>query len=228
MSLILNIETSTKNCSVAIGQEGVLCGLKGIKSDKYVHGEKLHLIIKEIIEENNIQLNDLSAIAVASGPGSFTGLRIGVAAAKGLAFSLNIPLISVRTTELMINSYKLKTRDSNTIIFPMIDARRDEVYTAGYDIKKKLISPIGAHIIDEKFLEKLNPYKNIYFTGNGAKKFNSKFNRDGLIIDDCELNCASGMIELSHNKFIQEKNENLAYFNPFYLKDFMPNKKNNS
>ena len=104
MSLILNIETSTKTCSISVGENGNLFGFKEIQSDQFVHGEQLHQMIKDLVTKKKISFDDISAIAVASGPGSFTGLRIGVASAKGLAYALKIPLISVITTSLIISS----------------------------------------------------------------------------------------------------------------------------
>ena len=123
MGLILNIETSTKTCSVAIGKNGKLVSENVIRSDQFVHGEKLHLLIKELLNQENILIKDLDAIAISSGPGSFTGLRIGVASSKGLAYAIKKPLISVVTTDLMMQCYQPKTKSKKSIFFPMIDAR---------------------------------------------------------------------------------------------------------
>ena len=167
MALILNIETSTKTCSVAIGDKNKLIAYKEIKSDQFVHGEKLHLLIKNLFDEKKINLNQLDAISIAAGPGSFTGLRIGVSSAKGLAYALNIPLISVITMDLMINCYSINQQEENTIFFPMIDARRDEVYTAGYNHKKEMIVPVNAKIVNQEFLASLKNYRKVYFIGEG-------------------------------------------------------------
>ena len=226
MSLILNIETSTKTCSISIGENGNLFGFKEIQSDQFVHGEQLHQMIKDLVTEKKISLDDISAIAVASGPGSFTGLRIGVASAKGLAYALKIPLISVITTDLMIECYHPKKNIQNAIIFPMIDARRNEVYTAGYNIQKQMVSDVNAQIIDEEFLTSLNNYDQIYFVGEGAFKLKGKIKQSNIVIDSFHLNSASSMIKLSYIKFLKNQFEDLAYFNPFYLKDFKPHKKN--
>ena len=228
MSLILNIETSTKTCSISIGENGSLFGFKEIKSEKFVHGEKLHQMIKDLVNEKKISLSDISAIAVASGPGSFTGLRIGVASAKGLAYALNVPLISIITTDLMVAGYHPKKNIQNAIIFPMIDARRNEVYTAGYNIEKEIISAVNAQIINEEFLTSLEKYDQIYFVGEGASKLYGEIKQSNIVIESFHLNSASSMIKLSYNKFLKNQFEDLAYFNPFYLKDFIPHKKNHS
>ena len=125
--LILNIETSTKTCSVNLSKNGKSLGINEITSEKYVHGEKLHLLIKDLFTSLNFSLKKLDAVAISAGPGSFTGLRIGVSAAKGLAFGLNIPLISMNSLEIMINCYKGISKNKKALFFPMIDARRKEV-----------------------------------------------------------------------------------------------------
>ena len=137
MTLILNIETSTKTCSSSLALNGELIDEKTIKSDKFVHGEKLHLIINDLLKKNNYSFDDIDGVGICSGPGSFTGLRIGVSTAKGIAYSLNKPLLAVDSIQIMIENFTdFKTKNSS-IYFPMIDARRDEVYTAGYNDKGK-------------------------------------------------------------------------------------------
>jgi tRNA threonylcarbamoyladenosine biosynthesis protein TsaB len=225
LALILNIETSTKTCSVAIGFENQSIASKEIQSDQFVHGEKLHLLIESLFNEKKIGLDQIDAIAISAGPGSFTGLRIGVSSAKGLAYALNVPLISVITMDLMMNCYSIEIKEKNTIFFPMIDARRDEVYTAGYNHKKEMILPIKAQIVNQEFLNSLKDYEKIYFLGEGAKKLIPLFNYNNLTIDDCHIVSAKGMIDLSYSKYQQGDFEDIAYFNPFYLKDFLPNKK---
>lgn len=227
MSLILNIETSTKTCSIAIGNKGKLLACKEIRSDHFVHGERLHQLIRDLFDECKLALEELSAIAISAGPGSFTGLRIGVASAKGIAYALKTPLISVLTTDLMMACYNCENVPKNAIIFPMIDARREEVYTAGYNANKSIIFPVKAQIVNDEFLCSLKEYKQVYFIGDGAVKFSEKIKHDNIIIDPCHLMSATGMIELSYKKLIAKKVENLAYFNPYYLKDFIAHKKNN-
>ena len=131
MNYILNIETATKNCSVALAKEGKTIFCKEIAEEGYSHAERLHVFIEEIIKEAGISLNDLSAVAVSQGPGSYTGLRIGVSAAKGLCFALDIPLISIHTLKAMATAISIE----EGVKIPLLDARRMEVYTAFYDQK---------------------------------------------------------------------------------------------
>ena len=227
MGLILNIETSTKTCSIAIGKNGKLISEKVIWSDQFVHGEKLHLLIKELFNQENFQLKDLDAIAISSGPGSFTGLRIGVASSKGLAYAIQKPLISVVTTDLMMECYHPKTKTKNSIFFPMIDARREEVYTAGYNQKKNRIWEVEAVVVNQGFYKRLKDFDEIYFIGEGSEKFKSTIQQQNIFIDDDPITKAKGMVGISNKKLLKKDFEDLAYFNPFYLKDFTPHKKNN-
>ena len=152
---ILNIETSTKNCSVSITKNGEIISLKEINTGNYSHAEMLHPLIHEALTESNLIINQLSAVAVGKGPGSYTGLRIGVSAAKGLSFANDIPLISINSLEVLAHSLTIKKGG----IVPMIDARRMEVYSAVFDESYKLIRETKAEIIDTgSFLNELkNP-----------------------------------------------------------------------
>ena len=220
MGLILNIETSTKTCSVNLSEKGKVIENREISSEKYVHGEKLHLLIQEIFKSSKISIQKLNAVAVSSGPGSFTGLRIGVSAAKGLSFALNIPLISIDAIEIMIQHYNMISTNEKAIFFPMIDARRNEVYTAGYNIHKTKIDEIHCPEIDEVFITKNMKYSEIVFLGEGATKFKGKLESQLVRIDDVPLNSSLGMVNLTYQKYLKEKFENISYFNPFYFKDF--------
>ena len=220
MGLILNIETSTKTCSVNLSEKGKVIETREISSEKYVHGEKLHLLIQEIFNSSKISIQKLNAVAVSSGPGSFTGLRIGVSAAKGLSFALNIPLISIDAIEIMIQHYNMISTNEKAIFFPMIDARRNEVYTAGYNIHKTKIDEIHCPEIDEVFITKNMKYSEIVFLGEGATKFKGKLESQFVRIDDVPLNSSLGMVNLTYQKYLKEKFENISYFNPFYFKDF--------
>ena len=226
MGLILNIETSTKTCSVNLSKNGQIIENREISSEKYVHGEKLHLLIKELFTSSKISIQKLNAVAVSSGPGSFTGLRIGVSTAKGLSFSLNIPLISMDAIEIMIQQYNMISTNENAIFFPMIDARRNEVYTAGYNIHKTKIDDIHCPEINEVFLSKNMKYSEIVFLGDGATKFKTKFNNNKIIIDDKPINSSLGMVNFTYHKYLKEEFEDISYFSPFYLKDFHLTKKN--
>ena len=220
MALILNIETATKTCSVNLAKKGLVLVKKEITSEKYIHGEKLHVLINQLFQSSKIPITNLDAVAVSSGPGSFTGLRIGVSAAKGIAFALNIPLISMDALDIMIQQYKLQATEKKNIYFPMIDARREEVYTKGYNVKKQPITEIGCPEINELFLNKYDNYDEIYFLGSGASKFKNKFSNQKPIIEDNILNSSLGMVTVTYQKFNNTEFEDLSYFNPFYLKDF--------
>ena len=220
MALILNIETATKTCSVNLAKKGLVLVKKEITSEKYIHGEKLHVLINQLFQSSKIPITNLDAVAVSSGPGSFTGLRIGVSAAKGIAFALNIPLISMDALDIMIQQYKLQATEKKNIYFPMIDARREEVYTKGYNVKKQPITEIGCPEINELFLNKYDNYDEIYFLGSGASKFKNKFSNQKPIIHDHILNSSLGMVTVTYQKFNNAEFEDLSYFNPFYLKDF--------
>ena len=220
MALILNIETATKTCSVNLARKGSVLEIREITSENYIHGEKLHILIDKLFESAKIPMSDLDAVAVSSGPGSFTGLRIGVSAAKGIAFALEIPLISMGAIDIMIQQYSLIPNNSKTIYFPMIDARREEVYTMGFDTNKKPITEIDCPEINEQFLSKYDYYNKIYFVGGGAAKFKNKFNIKKLFIDDSLLNSSIGMVMETYRKFKKKEFEDVSYFNPFYLKDF--------
>ena len=222
MALILNIETSTKTCSVNLSKDGVLLEYREITSEKYVHSEKLHLLIHEIFKSLNIKLKELSAVAVCSGPGSFTGLRIGVASAKGIAFALEIPLISMNSLDIMIENFKSDSVAKNAILFPMIDARRQEVYTAGFNSKKTQLTEISCPEINEDFIISYINYDKLLFLGDGALKFKKKFKKNQVLIIDEPLNSSKGMSLFTFKKFSVNNIENLSYFNPFYLKDFIP------
>ena len=222
MALILNIETSTKTCSVNLSKDGILLDYREITSEKYVHSEKLHSLIQETFKSLSVEFQELNAVAVCSGPGSFTGLRIGVASAKGIAFALGIPLISMNSIKIMIESFKPESVNKNTILFPMIDAKRQEVYTAGFNSEKKQLTDISCSEINENFITKYDKYEELLFLGEGALKFKNMFKKSPVLIIDEPLNSSRGMSLFTSKKFYKKEFENLSYFNPFYLKDFIP------
>ena len=222
MALILNIETATKNCSVSLAKDGEIIGLKELNDGNYSHAEKLHPFINEILKEANSDLKNVDAIAVSKGPGSYTGLRIGVSAAKGLCFSLDIPLIAIETLESL--SYKVHIE--NGLIVPMLDARRMEVYSAIYDSNHQKIRVIKAEIIDENsFQDELNSCE-VYFIGDGALKCKETINHKNANFIEA-FPSSIEMAKLSFNKYKIGDIEDVAYFEPFYLKDFLvtPQKK---
>jgi tRNA threonylcarbamoyladenosine biosynthesis protein TsaB len=231
LSLILNIETATGVCSVALAKDGQLLGLKE-SNTKNSHVSVLTLFIDEIIKTSGISLSELDAIAVSKGPGSYTGLRIGVAAAKGLCYALEKPLIGVSTLRAMAlgmphSSISSPNREGeNSILYcPMIDARRMEVYCAIFDDTGKEIRETRAEIIDEySFMEYLGKNR-IVFAGDGALKCRPLFEKhpNAVFSEDFQAS-ARFMISLSEEQFLQKKIENLAYFEPYYLKDFIAGK----
>ncbi len=216
MGYILNIETATKNCSVALAKEGKTIICKEIAEEGYSHAERLHVFIEAIIKEAGIALKDLSAIAVSQGPGSYTGLRIGVSAAKGLCYALDIPLIAVDTLQALASQVTI----SSGLIIPMIDARRMEVYSAIFSPTLEKKREVLAQIIDENSFEDLQD--TVYFVGDCAEKCQSVLNKDNYVfLEDIKYPSAKEMSALSYEKFKINDTVDVAYFEPYYLKDFM-------
>ena len=217
MAYILNIETSTTNCSVSLSNKGETLVLKEDYGNGYSHAEKLHVYIEAVLKEANITSSQLEAIAVSKGPGSYTGLRIGVSAAKGLAYALNIPLISISTLEALAHQVNA---DSGCII-PMLDARRLEVYSTIFDKDYNVVRAIEAQILDESAFEKELATGKVYFIGDGVEKTKTLLNSPNAIFIENKLPSADQMSALSFNKYKKSDIEDVAYFEPFYLKDFM-------
>jgi len=223
LSIILNIETATKNCSVSIADKGKIIAIKELNNGNYSHAEVLHPFIVAILKEANIYTNQIDAVAVSKGPGSYTGLRIGVSAAKGLCFAFDKPLISIDT----LTSLSLSISIDEGFIVPMLDARRLEVYAAVFDEKNQKVREIKADIIDENsFLEYLKINK-VYFLGDGAHKCKDIIIHKNAVFVDAKFPSAKEMALLSYNKYQKNDTESVAYFEPFYLKDFVviPEKK---
>jgi len=223
LSFILNIETATKNCSVSIAKNGETITCREIAEEGYSHAEKLHVFIEEIIAETGISVHDLSAVAVSQGPGSYTGLRIGVSAAKGLCYALNIPLIAVDTLQTLASQAKV----SDGKIIPMLDARRMEVYSAIFSTNLEIERPIQAEIIDEN---SFNTYtETLYFVGDCAEKCQSVLTKENFVfLEDVKYPSAAAMSKISYDKYRISDTVDVAYFEPYYLKDFMitaPSKK---
>lgn len=220
MTYILNIETATKNCSVSLAKNGKTILCREIAEQGYSHAEKLHVFIEEILKETTITMQDLKAIAVSKGPGSYTGLRIGVSTAKGLCYALDIPLISVDTLQVLAKQALSVIDYDGGYIVPMIDARRMEVYSGVYDLNNDRIAGVRAEILTENsYIECPEP---LYFVGDCQEKcktvikgFNFHF------LPEIVFPSANEMSALSFEKFIRNDFEDLAYFEPFYLKDFI-------
>ena len=219
MALILNIETATRNCSVALSKDGEVISVREIAGEGYLHAEKLHIFIEEVITEAGFAVYDLDAVAVSMGPGSYTGLRIGVSAAKGLCYALTVPLIAIDTLEVMARQLQVQSG----LIVPMIDARRMEVYNAVFDCSFNKLRETKAEIIsEESFSEYDMP---IHLLGDGASKCEDILSGEKFVYHK-ELLFPSSiqMCSLSFDKYKISDTVDVAYFEPFYLKDFIINK----
>lgn len=217
MALILCLETATTNCSVGIARDGKLLTLKEDNSKNYSHAEKLHVFINEALSEAGISAEDLDAIAVSKGPGSYTGLRIGVSSAKGLCYSLDIPLISVPTLDLL--AHKLKGEQG--IFISMLDARRMEVYSAIYDAKFNQLRDTEAQILEETSFTPYLESSTVHFIGNGVAKFEAICNHPNAVFHKEQYPSAKEMAEIAELKHQKSDTEDVAYFEPYYLKDFI-------
>ncbi len=220
MALILNIETSTNTCSVALANNGELLGLKESTEDKS-HASQLTIFIEEIFNKSKINIKDLDAVSISKGPGSYTGLRIGVSTAKGIAYGLGIKLISVNTLKSMSYGTSSINSINSNLYCPMIDARRMEVYTAIFNANNETIIETKAEIIDNNsFLDLLENNKILFF-GNGANKCKDYIsNKNAIYIDNFKMS-SKHMIKLSEHKYNKNIFDDVAYFEPFYLKDFV-------
>lgn len=214
---ILNIETATTNCSVSLSREGKTIVLKEDYDKGYSHAERLHVYIDAVLKEAKVSKNDIDAVAISKGPGSYTGLRIGVSAAKGLCFALDKPLISVSTLEAL--AHQVKCNDG--VIVSMLDARRMEVYSAIFDANYNQIRETEAQILDETSFETYLEKGKVYFIGNGVEKTNSLISHPNAIFIDEKLPSANEMSLLAFNKYKISDTEDVAYFEPYYLKDFV-------
>jgi len=223
MGLILSIESSAKNCSVALARSGKVIRFRDFVSDQYSHAEHLHVFIKEVMNAGNATFAQLDAVAVSKGPGSYTGLRIGISGAKGLCMALGIPLISYSVPEILAREIRRLYPNADLIV-PMIDARRMEVYTATYDNSLRVISPVRAVVIGEDFFQNFGDGLAV-FGGDGAMKA-AALSMDGQECLDLLPSATMGA-ELAHQKFLRNEVENLSYFEPFYLKEFIAGKSAN-
>lgn len=220
MIYLLHLETATKVCSVALSCNGELIALREESTQEYSHSEKLTIFIQEVVQEAGITLQNLHGVSVASGPGSYTGLRIGVSTAKGLCYALDIPLISVDALVSMAKIAQKKYPEQT--LCPLIDARRMEVYCGIYSSDLTLLKPISADIIDENSYAEFEPF--VYF-GDGAEKLSSIWENRKCLFDAIIHASAIGQIETAYKKFLSNELEDVAYFEPFYLKDFVSTQK---
>jgi len=218
--ILLHLETSTKNCSVAISRNSELLCLCEEFDQNYGHSEKLHQFVNWALEGAEISLKEIDAVCVSKGPGSYTGLRIGVSAAKGFCFGLDIPIISLNSLEILAQT---QVGNDFDLIIPMIDARRMEVYTAVFDKNGKQISEIEAKILDENSFQEFTD-KKIVFVGDGVEKSKAILNLPNAEFLEGIHPSAKQMIQLAEEKFNQKEFEDMAYFEPFYLKEFIAGK----
>ena len=221
MPYILNIETATEVCSVAVSNENQVIFYKE-ETKGPSHAVLLGQFVNEAVEELREANIRLDAVAVSCGPGSYTGLRIGVSEAKGLCYGLNIPLIAINTLKIMAHGVlKQNNTDKDTLLCPMIDARRMEVYDTLYNNSLQELRPVSADIIDENSFSEFLPNKQVVFFGNGAEKCKTVLNHPNAHFLDGIYPKATDMVELAEESFVKKDFVDVAYFEPFYLKEFV-------
>lgn len=226
MAAILIIETSTEICSVALVQNGRV--IDSVESGEgQNHARLTSVFAEQLLRRNNISPKELGAVAVSRGPGSYTGLRIGVSTAKGICYAGNIPLIAIGTLEAMAKHvsmnhslYGIQEKNS-TLYCPMIDARRMEVFSMLLDNKGNTIQPITAEIIDESFLSEVMKLNQVIFFGNGSDKCKNVIQAENAVFIGKVVASATHMAELAWEAYTKKQFEDVAYFEPFYLKDFV-------
>ncbi len=223
MALVLNIETATTNCSVSLSKDGETLVLKEDNSPGYSHAETLHVFIDEVFKTSKIKPSEIDAVAISKGPGSYTGLRIGVSSAKGLCYALNKSLIAIDTLESLAHQVKI----DDGFIVPMLDARRMEVYSAIYNSELELHREIKAEILTEESFSKLLETEKVYFIGSGVEKTKALIQHPNAIFIEGKLPSANEMALLAELKHKISDTEDVAYFEPYYLKDFVALKKKN-
>lgn len=218
MARILSIETSTSICSVAIHEQGELLALAEIK-EPGAHAEKLVLLVDEVFEKAGLNFTDLDAVAVSQGPGSYTGLRIGVSTAKGIAYAMEIPLIGINTLQAMAASQRVAPGD---YVVAVLDARRKEVYTQTFGDSRQELSPIEAVVLEEGVFASILEKGRVYFVGDGVEKVKEEVkSTNALFIADWAISIsAKNMGVLAFEKYASKEWEDLAYFVPNYLKEF--------
>jgi tRNA threonylcarbamoyladenosine biosynthesis protein TsaB len=222
-TFILHLETATKVCSVALSNNGKLIAQKESQEDGYAHGENLNLFIEDVLAQAGISAKELSAVSLASGPGSYTGLRIGAATAKALCYALGIPLIAIDALTSL--SALARTKYPNQNLCAVIDARRMEVYNLILDSNDVPFKKISADIIDYDSYSEHEPF--VCF-GDGAEKLMDLWQDKNCSFDLSIKSSAKGQVELAFQKFEQSEFEDVAYWEPFYLKDFIAGKKSTS
>ncbi len=224
--MFLCIESSTSVCSVVLSDGSSLISMREA-TDGFRHAEKLTVFISEVLEEAGVSVSQLSAVAVSSGPGSYTGLRIGTSAAKGLCLAGDIPLIAIPTLEALAWGVAEIKNEFDTLLCPMIDARRMEVYCGLYDKNKTCVEPVAPIVVTDDLFINVRQAKKIFYFGDGAEKCKPVL--EGIpefIFVPGILSSAKNMVQLVLRKFQSKEFENLSLFEPFYYKEFVPGKKN--
>lgn len=234
IKMILCLETSTAVCSVSLVDNGNVIALRE-SLDGQNHAEKITIFIDEVMKEAGVAYKDLDAVATSMGPGSYTGLRIGVSAAKGLCYAMEKPLIAIDTLAAMANGFvsnqlsafnfqqSAVSSQQSMVLCPMIDARRMEVYTAFFNEKLEKISDTEALIVDENSFMELKQNNHLYLFGDGADKLADLFeNEDNITVVE-KFHCSAAyMAKLADEAFKNKQFVDVAYFEPFYLKNFVP------
>lgn len=220
MSYILHIDSTTKVCSIALSKQNSLIELVELETNGLIHSEKLHLFIEECLEKAAITPSNLAAVSVSKGPGSYTGLRIGISAAKGLCYGLNIPLIAIDTLEAMAQAVALNV-EKNAVLIPMIDARRVEVFCSVHQSGRR-IKDVHSRVLDEEPFHEIEAEK-VYYFGDGANKAQDYLNRSWTYLLEPKTS-AQNLIPLAWEKFRKKEFEDVAYFEPSYHKAFKAGK----
>ena len=216
MAAILCIETATTNCSVALSVSGSVIAFKEDYNNQYSHAERLHPYILEVLKQADVSLNDLDAVAISQGPGSYTGLRIGTSAAKGLCYSLDIPLIAVSTLASLARQIQI----GSGIIIPMLDARRMEAYTAVYNSNYELLENTKPTLLEANSFEGYLANGPVHFVGNSNQKFAEICQHEQAVFAAESLPSAKELALLVQEKYAAKDFADLAYFEPDYLKAF--------
>jgi len=221
MALILSIESATKNCSVSLARDGEVISIRELSGEKFSHAEKLHTFVLEVMSDSDHELSDLEAVAVSKGPGSYTGLRIGVSTAKGLCYALEVPLISVPTLESLARQVDCT---EEAMIVPLLDARRMEVYSAVFDSGHVRVRETRAEVIGPDSFAEFLDHGKVCFLGDGARKTRELIHHPNAVFTDLRYPSSREMAALAETRFQNQEFEDLAYFEPYYLKDFIAGK----
>lgn len=220
---ILCIETANTVSSVAISKDGVLIAFNEVLEQNKA-ADKLHILVSELLDAHQLQFSDLSAIAISSGPGSYTGLRIATAAAKGYAYALNIPLIAIPTFQSMVYGVQHRYHQRNFDVYvPMIDARRMEAFTSFYNREGEMIKQYISIILDDNFNTMFDPQQKYLLFGNGSHKTKPLIQSDSIVVFDEFLPSAADQCLQAFVRYKNKNFEDIAYFEPYYSKEFHQN-----